>query len=82
MLSNGVKKKVTWTEDTYDPPITRLCTCQCCWGCQTNNKCHTFGSLFCKECDEWRCNTCYNNTLHCCRYCLRDWKPPPTSSKT
>ena len=66
-------KSVKWMTNIHSPQIKRPCECQCCFGCGTNNICNIFGPNFCKECEEWRCNKCYNGEKTLCRFCLREY---------
>ena len=67
-------KKVSWTDDTKDTTIKRICDCEGCGKCSDpllNNHiyCKTFGQFKCEICKEWRCKKCIFNW--CCRYCKR-----------
>lgn len=69
-----IRKKIKWSLDIIDPIIKRPCDCQCCNGCKRNGvDCNVFGGIVCNQCNEWRCEKCFNNEINKCRNCLKDW---------
>ena len=64
-------KKLKWCISVYTPQIKRQCECLCCFGCNTNTRCKTFGPNICNKCNEWRCNECYNKNI--CKNCNKEY---------
>jgi len=66
-------KSIKWDYNVMDTVIKRPCECQGCRGCKQIKECNIFGIHYCQrnECNEWRCDRCFDKNKNVCNYCLR-----------